>query len=63
MATKTMVQKKDYVVEENMTESKIYQAKSGLQLLKKKMNSTKSNIRGGEVKEEREAMKETKSKI
>jgi hypothetical protein len=32
--------KKEYNVEVNMTESKIFQAKQGLQLLKKKMNRT-----------------------
>jgi hypothetical protein len=31
-------QKINYKIEENMTQSKIYEAKSGLQLLKKKMS-------------------------
>ena len=33
------VQKKEYVVEDNMTESRITEAKQGLQLLKRKMSA------------------------
>lgn len=32
-------QKREYIIEDHMTESKIYEAKQGLQLLKKKMVS------------------------
>lgn len=35
---KPVAEKKNYVVEENMTGSKIHEAKQGLQLLKKKNN-------------------------
>lgn len=51
--TRGPIQKKEYIVEDNMTESRICEAKQGLQLLKKKMSAkgmSREKIKASEEK-------------